>query len=630
MKRQNKLNASLMLRGLHYGEHKMNRDRVVEELDEILSGCANFFVVRCKKASPLDRETYRKIARYAKERNMPFAFLYAGQFPPEGRESHFDADIIKDLNDIAGDLFLGEMFGEIGCMKMSKDEGYFGYDNTLGRAPLPYAKDMSDGRRLFVSYVKGLTDYNKSIGLDKSLVVESTATFDYCLEGGVGIPVLELMPGDPERLVPFARGAAISYDREMWGTYIAHEWYGGFRHYDALKRKRLEVLYKYLYMQGSNMAVLESGDSEIVSYGMNIPYEDVLCREYRDVIRNFHKFAEENKRPSAGPFAKVAFIHGEDDAYTEFNGAIAYEQFGRDEWAKGDGERSWKILSEVYRSPDWQDPLAYGSEDGLDLNHAPAYGVYDVISASAPIEVMSAYSHLIFVGHNTMSEALYDKLCDYVSGGGILLMGAAHLSTNPERGGKPVYVNGGDLSKLFGCKIVGSVRKYHGLKYELDSAIPGFSYPGTTNKWQDPIFMEGLNDYAALELTGGVVKAELYTGFRDDGAVGVPAVIENKLGRGYAIFMTHENYPGNSAVYPVYKNLVKSLLTHSHANAEVKVCGSDKVRFSLFFEEDGEKKLYLLNTAYDVESTVKVIYNGKTEKYTLEPMELKILDYYGG
>ena len=101
--------------------------------------------------------------------------------------------------------------------------------------------------------------------------------------------------------------------------------------------------------------------------------------------------------------------------------------------------------------------------------------------------------------------------------------------------------------------------------------------------------------------------------------------MENKLGDGVAILLTHEKYPGNSVVYPVYRNLVKMLLSHSHANAKVKVTGSDKVRFSLFYEEDGEETLYLLNTAYDTESVVKVLYDGKTEKYVLEPMELKIV-----
>lgn len=101
--------------------------------------------------------------------------------------------------------------------------------------------------------------------------------------------------------------------------------------------------------------------------------------------------------------------------------------------------------------------------------------------------------------------------------------------------------------------------------------------------------------------------------------------MENKLGDGVAILLTHEKYPGNSVVYPVYRNLVKMLLAHSHANASIKVIGSDKVRFSLFYEEDGEETLYLLNTAYDAESTVNVIWGEKVEKITLAPAELHIV-----
>jgi hypothetical protein len=69
------------------------------------------------------------------------------------------------------------------------------------------------------------------------------------------------------------------------------------------------------------------------------------------------------------------------------------------------------------------------------------------------------------------------------------------------------------------------------------------------------------------------------------------------------------------------------LLSHSHNNAKIKVTGSDKVRFSLFYEEDGEETLYLLNTAYDADSTVSVIRDGSIEKVTLAPAELRALKY---
>ena len=101
---------------------------------------------------------------------------------------------------------------------------------------------------------------------------------------------------------------------------------------------------------------------------------------------------------------------------------------------------------------------------------------------------------------------------------------------------------------------------------------------------------------------------------------------EYKNGKGVALFLTHVNYPGNMGVYETYKTVVKSLLTASHANAAVKVFGSDKVRFSVFSDDGGNKTLYLLNTAFDVPSSVGVIHKNKTEYYTLAPTELKILN----
>jgi len=207
----------------------------------------------------------------------------------------------------------------------------------------------------------------------------------------------------------------------------------------------------------------------------------------------------------------------------------------------------------------------------------------------------------------------------------VLLMSAAHLSTNPKRGGENIYVKDGDLSELFGCRITGSVRKIHGVKFEPDSAVPGLKYPGTPNKVCDPIFTDGATDYATLEITTATQKAELYAAFKAKGT-GIPVVLENRLGDGCAILTTHEKYPGNPAVYPIYRDLVKRLLTASHENADVKVTGSDKVRFSLFYDEDGREVLYLLNTEYSTDSCVKVIRDGRVTDVRLTPMELKTLE----
>ena len=91
------------------------------------------------------------------------------------------------------------------------------------------------------------------------------------------------------------------------------------------------------------------------------------------------------------------------------------------------------------------------------------------------------------------------------------------------------------------------------------------------------------------------------------------------------MLLTYTDFPGNPAIYPVYKTVVKGLLTASHANAKIKVFGSDKVRFSVFNDENGNYKLYLLNTAFNTLSTVSIKTKDKTTNITLEPCELKII-----
>ncbi len=626
--KQNNIKSDVILTGLSYGEHVMNADRVVTDLKEALDGCANSFVVRCQPENPMNKEMFLTVARYAKENNMHFSFLYAYQHPPFGRESHLTPDIIAEIREIAGELFLGEMFGESGSANAAVDENYFssgGHPDDARVKPFPYSESMSEARRTYVGKIKEMTDFNKKMGLDKSLIVEATALQAYALEGGITVPVLEVLPGDPEKLIAATRGAAIGYERELWGGFIAHEWYGGYRHEDALKVKRLDLTYKYLYLSGANIAYLESGNTELKSFGYEYGYDSELCKNYRRQIKDFHKFATENPRLKHGPYTKVAFVFGEDDGYTDFMGGSVWEQFNRESFGKSDAEHAWRILSSVYRSPDWHDPYAFDG-DGLDLGHAPAYGMYDIIPARTPVHVMKNYSHIIFLGHNTMSRELYERLTEYVRGGGILLMSVAHLSESSSREPNTDYINGGDLSSLFGCRINGYTREDHGVKFERESNIPAMKYPGTLDLNCDPIFFDGYADYAILEPTTAEVKARLAASFDKEEELDTPVLLENKLGQGVAMLTSHRNYPGHPSIIELYKLIVKLLLTASHATADLKVTGCDKVRFSLFYDDNEREELCLLNTMYDAPAAVTVHYKGSRTDYILAPCELKVIN----
>lgn len=627
-KRINTLNASLMLNGISYGEHVMNPESVIEEVDELVRGSANAFIVRCNPEKPLLDETYFALARYAKAQRFHFGFLYAYQFPPAGRKSHLSAELVRGIEEIAGDLFLGEFFGEAGSDKAAKDKGYYveGSQVIALQKPPQDFKNMREAKENFVRFIRSMTSYDDSIGLDKTWLVEATALFRYELEGGIRTPVLEVLPGDPEVLIPFARGAAIGYERENWGGFIACEWYGGYRHENILKEARLELTYKYLYLSGANITLLESGNHEIRSFGYHLDYESDTCRFYRETQKKFQSLIEKNPRLPCGPLTKVAFVAGNLDGYTNFMGGSVWCQFDREEWGNGDAEKSWNLLGEVFRSRNWHDPASYAWE-GSDLNASPAYGNYDVIPAESPLKVLQGYDYLIFTGWNTMTEDLYVRLTEYVRGGGILLMSAAHLSENPVRGGKPEYVRGGDFSELFGCSAEGTERKNHGVKFVRDSFVPGLLYPGTSDFRCDANYCAGYVDYARVRLQGGTVRGMLGDSFFAPREPVFPVLIENRLGTGVAILCTAEMYPGNPAVYPLYSSVVKALLTASHANADLKVTGSDKVRYSLFFDDKtGEEELCFLNTSMS-KAIVSIQYRGENKELLLAPLELRILHF---
>ena len=626
MKRQNTLKIGKTHIGLNYGEHVIRADSMTKDLDTLLTRCANSFVVRCRPEVILPDEVYIEIAKFAKERNMSFLILYAYQHPPKGMRSHLKGETVKAMYDVAGELFLGEIFAETGSQSCSMDSEYYVEmeNENLVKPPQDFP-DMHAARKRYVDYISQMMEYEKEIGIKNTVMVEPTAISAYALEGGIDVPVLEMLPGDPEKLLAFTRGASIGYEKETFGGFIAHEWYGGYRHDDELKRKRLGLAYKYLYMSGASYIFLESGNTEINSFGDVRDYGDEACKFYRDSAKEHFEFFNNTPRLPYGPYAKVAFVFGEDDGYADFLGGSTWCQFGREEWGKGDRERSWRILSEVYRSTPWHEQENFAA-DGLDLSGAPAYGTYDVIPAASPLHVMKGYDYLIFVGHNTMSEELYTKLCDYVRGGGVLFAGVAHLATDSRRSGEHEYVRGGDFTDLFGVKLVGKTRENHGVKFYRDSIVENVKYPGTNNLECDANYPSGYADIARLELSGARAAAILADTFLPPEGETIPVLTENKVGEGSAILLSYLAYPGAPEVYPLYKIIVKALLRASHASADIKVAGSDKVRFSVFFDGEGKRQMWLLNTAFTGEDTVTVYYGGKSEVIRLSSGEVRVIE----
>ena len=618
-----KFERDTVLNGIHIGEHSFVPEKIKEEIYErVIKPGYNFVTIRPRKTVVVDQHYFIEWAKYLAENEVYFVFLYTIQNAPEGKITHLEKETVDEMKRIAGKYFVGDMIGETGSSVACKWPGYYegitkNWDAQLGTRKHP---DMKAAHDAYVKEVSKLIEIDKELGISEVVSVEATGLNKYNAEAGVTIPMLELMCGNPDRLVSSLRGMARAFDSKMWGTYVAHEWYGGMRHDDPLKRKRLELAYKYAYLAGTQAFCLESGDELILSYGHRFEEDSEICEDYRKVLTDMMNYIKADERPVGGPRVKVAFVSGLHDAWGDWGGSYVWNQFEGEEWGHSEAEHSWNLLSEIGTKRTWADIGNFGERDYSSL---PAYGMYDIVPIEADVDKLCRYDYLIFVGWNSMTDENMDKLTEYVQRGGKLLMSAAHLNYTTKRTGEVIMPSNEKLEKLFGARFTGETFKSNnGVKFRYDSLNEGLMYPGSKSLICDPIYAAGYVDYARFELTEGSEAAFITDGFMKKTSM-APAVIENKVGEGIATLVTSLNYPGNPKLYPLYRAIVREMVTRSNeTSADIRVLSSDRLRYSVY----ENNKMYLLNTDYDLPITVKITSGEDVRELTLAPLELKTVN----
>lgn len=614
------MERDIVLNGVHIGEHSFEPEKVIDEIYErCVKPGLNFVTIRTREEL-VPQHYFIEWAKYMAEHKIYFVFLYTVQHVAEGNDSQFTPETVAEMKKIAGEYFIGDMIGETGSSFACKFPGYYkkkpGRRNGDSHVMLKNRESMKEAHDDYVAGVSKFIEIDKALGMPDVVSVEATGLNKYNAEAGVTIPMLELMCGSPDVLVSSLRGVARSIDSKLWGTYVAHEWYGGMRHDDTLKRKRLELAYKYAYLAGTNAFCLESGDECIESYGHKFGVDSEICEDYRNVLVNTMNYIKEDFRPKGGPKVKVAFVSGLHDAWGGWGGSSVWNAFHQEAWGHNEAEHSWRIAREIGTKRTWEDIANYGEED---LSAYPAYGMYDIVPIEASVDCLSKYDYLIFLGWNSMTDENMDKLYEYVRRGGRLLMSAAHLNCSEKRGGELEFPHEDKVKKLFGATYTDeTVRTNDGVKVRYDALNEELLYPGTKSFVCDPIYSEGYVEYAKFELCGAYETAFVSGSFANDPS-DLPAIIENKIGNGIATLVTSINYPGHPSLYPLYRAIVREMITASARACDIKVIASDRLRWATY---EGNK-LYLLNTDYDLPITVKIVHEGKTQFVTLESLELK-------
>ena len=94
------------------------------------------------------------------------------------------------------------------------------------------------------------------------------------------------------------------------------------------------------------------------------------------------------------------------------------------------------------------------------------------------------------------------------------------------------------------------------------------------------------------------------------------------MGKGTAILMITVEYPGNNAIYPLYRFMVRELLRAGVECAKVRVCAPESVRHTVY----GDGTVYLLNTDFDCAAEVCVMADGFERRLSLAPLALERVD----
>ena len=598
----------------------------------------NYISVRLDQKMP----TFEQLCEWAEYfRDNKIYFEIVGNHPRVGKlVSKLTKEQFAGIKEIAGEYFAGEGIGEFGGWYSSKAKGY---ESCRGSEnPVQGIQTCDEAVKIYKRQIGKIVSLIKENDAGPVLSTQAVTLLPYDFEAGVDDGIVEVAPRNMEQIMAFGRGAHRAYKKESLGAWLAHEFYGGYHQFDPLKAKRFTAEYYSLYLAGYDYVCLESGFREIHSHvDTVIPEGEALPAAYLKEAYDFAQFCNKDIRPGTdGPITKVAFVQGNLDGFGYGNSSSLWGQYYDKKWGFAAPEFSYRILDEVYHSCEWNDGKNFGD---FDYSGSPGYGQYDVIPATISLEALKRYEWVIFCGWNTMTPEIVETLKAYVKGGGKLFITAAHMRDSVDRREKGKFVDG--LEELLGVKL--SENTYNsndGYKFVKYSTIDGMMYPGTKTLMCDPAWSAGYTDYVKINPTTATPVCYLSDTFgrpknidKDDPDSElasteitdmslVPILTENKYGEGSVIFMANSEYPGAPEIFPLYKMVVKQVLAASHRNADLKVIGSDKLRFAMFEGED-IYKLYIFNSDFNSKNFARVIFKGEEKEVLIDSCGLEIIEY---
>jgi hypothetical protein len=415
------------------------------------------------------------------------------------------------------------------------------------------------------------------------------------------------------------KGATEAFGKDKFGVDMAMVWYGGNQH-DELWFQRWKNSLLHAFIRGADPIYAEHGLMDYKALGKNFASDHPKVKKFRDAVGALAALAKKHPRPAGFPQAKIAVIHGHLDSFAALGQTHVWGQRHNDEMKNGSAEDSWELFNTFYQRLPWEFRYKYGKRD---FSGNPPFGQLDVIPAESPLALMQRYDCLIFLGWNSMTEELYQKLTEFVTSGGHLLATVAHLNCATSRKQPFSTIKASAIRKLFGVTLNAESTKHLslGIKFKQNPSRGNYQFP----LWSpncDPKYCDSSFPITRLEVHSAEILAigseKFIDGAWNDNEIVLTA---NQCGKGTAFLVNSLEYPG----YPGLKNFYRDLLQFFNAawQNDLTVECSDRIRYAVYRENDFYI-LYLLNTEGNLNQEVIVSHgSNKQVSVPLQAGELK-------
>ncbi len=367
------------------------------------------------------------------------------------------------------------------------------------------------------------------------------------------------------------RGTLRGRPHMSFGHHTAIEWYLGFPHND-LKSKRAWLLMLLAFAYGASYIYAENSLFFTNTSIRNDP-EDKFTSDNRahmqqlyDVTRLQPRFGE--------PCAELAVAYGNLESILWYHDDILPEMLDGSTWMENAWNK-WKgdTYKPAWRALDaWLVPVEieqyYGNESILKWFSGNPYGNVDVVSTDRDSGILSMYKVLAFLGWNTMTEEVLEKLKAYVSSGGVLFISGCQFDRRTMSIGEYDISTAGAES-LLGLSVTGSGEIGGGVTWN------GREYPRA----------EGVR-LCSLDIHGAEVQA-----YDDEGN---PMLLRNRYGDGEVYFCNYWDHP----TAPESVELMKSFMAYLGGKCRSSFGLDNGFGISCthwYDTESGLRRLYLVN-----------------------------------